>query len=88
MLAPEPSTTSAAEGGDMPRIIRTVMLIASVIGIVTALVRRAGPRVREYSAASQAFWSNPRVIKARQKAWDQARRRVAAEAKGRAHAAS
>jgi hypothetical protein len=66
----------------MPRLIRTAMLIVSVIGVVTALVRRLAPRLREYSAASQAFWSNPKVIKARQKAWEQARRRGAAQGAG------
>lgn len=72
---------SATEGNDMQRFIRAAMLIVSVIGVITAIVKRFGPRVKEYSAASQAFWSNPRVIKARQKAWEQARRATQAEAK-------
>jgi hypothetical protein len=65
----------------MQRFIRAAMLIVSVIGVITAIVKRFGPRVKEYSAASQAFWSNPRVIKARQKAWEQARRASQSEAK-------
>jgi hypothetical protein len=77
----EPSATG---GNDMPRLIRTAMLIVSIIGVVTALVRRFAPRLREYSTASQAFWSNPKVIKAREKAWDQARRRTAETAGSRA----
>jgi len=64
----------------MQRFIRAAMLIMSVIGVVTAIVKRFAPRVKEYSAASQAFWSNPRVIKARQKAWEQARRVSSAQA--------
>jgi hypothetical protein len=73
---------SATGGNEMPRLIRTAMLIVSIIGVVTALVRRFGPRLREYSAASQTFWSNPKVIKAREKAWDQARRRVGDQTAG------
>jgi hypothetical protein len=68
----------------MPRLIRTVMVIVSVIGVVAALARRFGPRVREYSSASQAFWSDPKVMKAREKAWAQARRQFRAESAGRA----
>ena len=57
------------------------MLIVSVIGVITAIVKRFGPRVKEYSAASQEFWGNPRVIKARQKAWEHARRASRSEAR-------
>jgi len=65
----------------MQRIIRTLMLIMSVAGVITALVRRFGPRVREYGAASQAFWSDPKVIKAREKATQRAHRAMQAQAK-------
>ena len=65
----------------MQRIIRGVMLVMSIVGVVTALVRRFGPRVREYGVASQAFWSDPKVIKAREKAWQRAHRAMQAEAK-------
>ena len=58
----------------MQRIIRIIMLAVSVIGVVTAIIKRFGPRVQEYATATQTFWSNPKVVKAREKAWEQARR--------------
>ena len=58
----------------MQRIIRIIMLVVSVVGLVTTIVKRFGPRVQEYATATQTFWSNPKVIKAREKAWEQARR--------------
>jgi hypothetical protein len=64
----------------MQTFIRAAMLIAGVIGIITVIAKRLAPRVMEYSAASQEFWSNPRVIKARQKAWEHARRASRSEA--------
>lgn len=70
----------------MQRIIRIIMLAVSVIGIITTLVKRFGPRVQEYATASQTFWSNPKVVKAREKAWEQARR-ARAESAARAHRA-
>lgn len=65
----------------MQRIIRGATLVMSIVGVITALVRRFGPRVREYGAASQAFWSDPKVIKAREKARQRAHRAMRAEAK-------
>ena len=66
----------------MPRQIRMTMIILGVVSIVAALGRRFAPRLREYSAASEAFWTNPKVIKAREKAWAQARLQVGAQTAG------
>lgn len=65
----------------MQTFIRAALWIAGVVGIIAIIGRRLAPRVMEYSAASQEFWSNPRVIKARQKAWEHARRASRAEAR-------
>ena len=65
----------------MQTFIRAALWIAGGIGIITIIAKRLAPKVMEYSAASQEFWSNPRVIKARQKAWEQARRASQTEAK-------
>jgi hypothetical protein len=66
----------------MPRQIRMTMIILGAVSIVAALGRRFAPRLREYSAASEAFWTNPKVINAREKAWAQARRQVGAQTAG------
>lgn len=63
----------------MQRIIRAGLLIAGLVSVISALVRRFGPRVQEYAAATEGFWSDPKVAKARRQAWDHAQR--AAEAK-------
>jgi hypothetical protein len=67
----------------MQRIIRIIMLVVSVVGVVTAIIKRFGPRVQEYTTATQTFWSNPKVVKAREKAWEQARRAQAQSAGAR-----
>jgi hypothetical protein len=54
-----------------------------VVGVVTAIIKRFGPRVQEYTTATQTFWSNPKVVKAREKAWEQARRAQAQSARVR-----
>ena len=67
----------------MQRIIRTIMLVVSVLGVLAAIIRRFGPRVQEYTTATQTFWSNPKVVRAREKAWEQARRAQAQSARAR-----
>ncbi|MDQ0893739.1 hypothetical protein [Agromyces ramosus] len=71
----------------MQRIIRIAMLVVSVVGVVTTIVKRFGPRLQEYATATEAFWSNPKVVKAREKAWEQARRARAAQTAAKARQA-
>jgi hypothetical protein len=58
----------------MQRIIRAGVFIAGIVSIISALVRRFGPRVQEYAAATEGFWADPRVSKARRQAWEHAQR--------------
>ncbi|MFC5788404.1 hypothetical protein EDM22_15145 [Agromyces tardus] len=64
----------------MQRFIRAGLFIAGIVSIISALVRRVGPRVQEYTTASQEFWADPKVARARQQAWAHAQRM--AQAKG------
>jgi hypothetical protein len=58
----------------MQRIIRVGLLIAGIVSIITALIRRFGPRVQEYAAATEGFWADPKVARARRQAWEHAQR--------------